>query len=179
MPAAENIEVREESARQSKARAAGFTLVEVLLVMAILTIAVALIVPAVARFFDGRSLDSEVQRFLSLTRYGQSRAVSEGIPMMLWIDPNARTYGLEQQAGYTDKDAKAEDFSVAKDISINVPGGSHPSSPGSKQFAIFFSPDGTPVTATSVSRVGITLGSEPPVWIALSGNGITYEAQHQ
>ena len=74
-----------------------FTLVELILVMAILTVTISLVVPSLSRFFGGRSLDSEVQRFLALTRYGQSRAVSEGMPMMLWVDEKNSLYGLQSE----------------------------------------------------------------------------------
>ena len=39
--------------------------------------------------FRGRNLDNEARQFLSLTRYGQSRAISEGVPVELWINPRA------------------------------------------------------------------------------------------
>src|SRR6185295_17984721 len=59
------------------AAANGFTLIELILVMAILTIAVSITAPALSNFFHGRTLDSEARRMLALTRQGQSRAVSE------------------------------------------------------------------------------------------------------
>ncbi|SRR5581483_3790477 len=157
----------------------GFTLVELMLVMAILTIAVALVVPPMSHFFGGRTVDSEVQRFLALTRYGQSRAVSEGIPMMLWIDPKNGAYGLQQEAGYTDGDRNAVDYSLGKDVRIDVPSGSPPASTGSKQFAIHFTPDGAPDDATSVKTVSFRLGDEPPIRIAQSANRLTYEIRAQ
>ena len=54
--------------------------------MAILTITVSIAAPALSNFFRGRSLESEARRLLALTRQGQSRAVSEGVPMDLWVD---------------------------------------------------------------------------------------------
>src|SRR5437667_3469223 len=60
-----------------------FTLIELILVMALLVIVMAVSAPALSNFFRGRTLDSEARCFMSLTRYGQSRAVSEGIPMVL------------------------------------------------------------------------------------------------
>ena len=63
-----------------------FTLIELILVMAMLLIVLGIAFPSLKRFFRGRNLDSEARRFLSLTQYGQSRAVSEGFPMVLWID---------------------------------------------------------------------------------------------
>ena len=53
-------------------------------------------------FFRGRNLDNEARRFLSLTRYGQSRAIAEGVPVELWINPRQARYGLEALSGYTE-----------------------------------------------------------------------------
>src|SRR2546426_11590252 len=50
----------------------GFTLIELILVMTVLTIAVSITAPALANFFRGRSLDSEARRLLALTRPGPS-----------------------------------------------------------------------------------------------------------
>src|SRR6266540_3620386 len=58
-------------------RVRAFTLIELLLVMALLLLVFGVTLPSLKGFFRGRNLDSEARRFLSLTRYGQSRAVSE------------------------------------------------------------------------------------------------------
>src|ERR1051326_6031212 len=72
-----------------------FTLIELILVIAILIIAVAIAAPVLASFFRAGTLDSEARRLLALSRQGQSRAVSEGIPMDLWLDPQRRASGPE------------------------------------------------------------------------------------
>src|SRR5215510_12544423 len=89
-----------------------FTLIELILVMTILTIAVSLTAPALANFFRGRTLDSEARKLLSLTRLGQSRAVSEGIPMQLWLDAVDGKYGLEAEPSYEETDPKAVEISL-------------------------------------------------------------------
>src|SRR6266581_9368788 len=88
----------------------GFTLIELILVMTILTIAISITAPALSNFFRGRSLDSEARRLLSLTRLGQSRAVSEGLPVQLWIDAARDECGLEADSSYEATDAHAVDF---------------------------------------------------------------------
>ena len=98
----------------------GFTLVELICVMALLTIVMSLTAPALAHFFRGRSLDSEVRRFLGLTRYAQSRAVSEGVPMVLWMDAEQGKYGLKAEMSYADEDAKAAEFELARDLKMEV-----------------------------------------------------------
>ena len=61
--------------RSAELRSAGFTLIELILVMAMLLIVLSLTAPSLAVFFRGRALDSEARRFMTLTHYGQSRAV--------------------------------------------------------------------------------------------------------
>src|SRR4030095_5231078 len=98
----------------------GFTLSELVLVMAMLGIVLAVAFPSLTHFFRGRNLDSEARRFLSLTRYGQSRAVSEGVPMVLWIDTRQKSYGLQAQTGYADTDTNAVQFNLDKDLQVEA-----------------------------------------------------------
>src|SRR5947208_16892741 len=91
-----------------------FTLIGLVLVMTMLLIVFSVALPSLKGFFRGRTLDSEARRFLSLTRYGQSRAVSEGVPMVLWIDTRRGAYGLQQQAGYTDGDSNTVRFALSE-----------------------------------------------------------------
>jgi type II secretion system protein H len=98
----------------------GFTLIELILVMAILTMAVAVTAPTLSNFFRGRSLDSEARRLLALTRAGQSRAATEGVPMDLWVDTNQKTFGLEAEPSYEDKDSKAVSYPLDNGLQMEV-----------------------------------------------------------
>src|SRR5439155_2391252 len=92
-----------------------FTLIELILVMTVLTIAVSVTAPALAHFFRGRSLDSEARRLLALSREGQSRAVSEGMPMELWVDTSRGALGLESEPSFEQNDPKAIEFTLDPD----------------------------------------------------------------
>src|SRR4029079_13279680 len=81
--------------RSEKACLRAFTLIELILVLALLAIVTSLAAPSLSRFFRGRALNSEARQLLSLTDAGQSRAVSEGFPVLLWIDSQQRQYGLQ------------------------------------------------------------------------------------
>lgn len=106
---------------RSRAGLGGFTLIELILVMAMLSIVLALAAPALARFFRGRGLDAEARRFVALVRYGQSRAVFEGVPMRLWIDPEQRAYGLEAEPGYLEEgDDRALMFTLSDNVLVEV-----------------------------------------------------------
>jgi prepilin-type N-terminal cleavage/methylation domain-containing protein len=98
-----------------------FTLVELIVVMVLLLIIASLVAPRMSSFFRGRALNHEARRMLSLINYGQSRAIAEGVPVVLWIDPNNSTYGLEIQAGYTTGDDRAVEYEAEPSLKFETP----------------------------------------------------------
>ena len=160
-----------------------FTLIELILVMALLLIVVGFASPSLKNFMRGRTLDSEARRFLSLTRYGQSRAVSEGLPMTLWVDSKEGTYGLQAQTGYVDLDRKAVEYEVDQTLEV------HASAPPVNALsvgrakaallanslpAIRFSPDGF-IDSTSPETIEFRESEEHSIWITQSPNRLNYE----
>ena len=97
---------------------AAFTLLELILVMTMMIIALAIVFPSLEGFFHGRNLENEARQFLSLTRYGQSRAIAEGIPVELWINPRQDTYGLQALSAYTESRTNPMVFAVDKTVQI-------------------------------------------------------------
>ncbi|HEY2951774.1 MAG TPA: GspH/FimT family pseudopilin [Verrucomicrobiae bacterium] len=164
----------------------GFTLIELMLVMAMLLIVVGAALPSLKHFFRGRNLDSEARRFISLTHYGQSRAVSDGVPMVLWIDAPERTYGLQAAAGYLQEDSKAVEFELDKDMEIKVTmplaagttanRGAIAPGAASTLPMIRFSPDGF-ISDPSPDSIQLRQGEEDSVWIGQSANRQNYEIQ--
>ena len=166
----------------------GFTLIELILVMAVLTIVVSIGAPALSRFFRGRDLDSEARRFLALTRYGQSRAISEGVPMILWFDKNERTYGLKAETTFAEDDPKAKVYNVGEKISIEVEFSADAVQANrttefqsEKQSSdsvttIRFEPDGS-ISETSPECVMFQEGNDGTLWVAESRNRLNYELQ--
>ncbi|MGC9328197.1 MAG: GspH/FimT family pseudopilin [Candidatus Hinthialibacter sp.] len=99
----------------------GFTLIELIIVMALLSLIFALAAPSLSNFFKGRSILEEARRFLALTRYAQSQAISLSVPMEIQIDANSKRYGLFTVTGYevnieSKNDAGAE---IEEDITFN------------------------------------------------------------
>jgi type II secretion system protein H len=101
-------------------RPAGFTLIELILVMTMLVILLALVAPSLSRFFRGRTLDLEAKRFLAVTRYAQSRAISEALPVLVWLDQEQQRYGLEADSSYVDRDAKAVEYQCDDAVRFEV-----------------------------------------------------------
>ena len=100
--------------------ASAFTLIELILVLALLVIITSIAAPAMSKFIRGRALDSEARRLSALMHAAQSRAVSEGAPMMLWVDEKAGSYGLAAETSGQNGDVKAEDLSVDSTLQIAV-----------------------------------------------------------
>ena len=174
----------------------GFTLIELILVMALLTVVISLTAPRLSRFFHGRTLDSEARRLLALTRGGQSRAVSEGLPMDLWVDTEQGTFGLQAEPSYETSDPKAVDFALDSGLELEVvnkvataPATAvtmsrnqqtsiasvprvnlvHSSLP-----TIRFLPDGS-IADTSPQKLHLTSSDGGSLWLAQSHDGMTYE----
>jgi type IV fimbrial biogenesis protein FimT len=172
-------------------RQQGFTLIELIVVMTLLAFVIAIALPKLSSFFRGRALDSEARRLLSLCHQAQSRAASEGVPVVLWVDPNSRKYGLEEDSSYTDKDPKAVDFELDREVQMRVvnantpasaaavalgattvaTSGTHNSLPG-----IRFMPDGS-IAESSPQAVQLRDSSGVTLALARSRNRWTYEIQ--
>jgi prepilin-type N-terminal cleavage/methylation domain-containing protein len=129
--------------RRSNFRGA-FTLIELILVLTLLVIITSIAVPTMSRFVRGRALGAESQRLLALMHATQSRAVSEGAPMMLWIDEKTGAYGMEAETSGQNGDAKAEELNVDATLKIAVVNVGTGAQTTFKDFpAIKFLPDGT------------------------------------
>ncbi|HEX9046672.1 MAG TPA: GspH/FimT family pseudopilin [Verrucomicrobiae bacterium] len=100
--------------------APGFTLIELILVLALLVIITSIAAPAMSRFVRGRALDSEARRMAALMHAAQARAVSEGAPMLFWVDEKTGSYGLTAETTGQNGDPKAEDLASDSTLSLAV-----------------------------------------------------------
>ena len=97
-----------------------FTLVELLLVLALLVVITSMVAPAMSGFIRGQAVDSEARRLAALIHAARSRAISEGMPMILWIDEKGGAYGLTAETPPAGGDPKAEDLDVDESLQIAV-----------------------------------------------------------
>jgi prepilin-type N-terminal cleavage/methylation domain-containing protein len=167
--------------RHSKFPAA-FTLIELVLVLALLVVITSLAAPAMAKFIRGRALDSESRRLFALTHAAQSRAVSEGMPMVLWVDEKKSMYGLS--AEMTSKTAAKSDqtddpsgetltLDATLQIAVQNPGLGAPITFNSLP-AIRFLPDGT-VDQDSPQTLQLTDAAGFSRWLLESRDRMGYE----
>ncbi len=81
-----------------KHRSAGFTLVELLLVVTILATTAALVAPSFRGFYAGRQLADAAARLSVLLRRARTKAATEQLRVRLNIDPDSRIYWLTVEA---------------------------------------------------------------------------------
>jgi len=165
---------------------AAFTLVEMILVMTIMVILLGIVFPSLQGFFRGRNLDNEAQRFISLTRYGQSRAIAEGLPVELWINPKQGSYGLQAVSGYSETQTNPMNFNLDQSVQISF---SAPSSvlirsnywtQAKAQFGavtkIRFQPDGF-ISDSSPEKIFLRQGTGSQILIAETPSHLRYDIQ--
>lgn len=152
-----------------------FTLIELILVLALLVIVTSLATPAMSNFIRGQALDSEARRMMALIHAGQSRAVSEGMPMVLWVNEKQGAYGLQAEMTGRNGDPKAEDLSLDESLQIAVVNNG---SMGMTKFgglpAIRFLPDGT-VDENSPQALRLMDSKGHALWLIESRDRNGYE----
>ena len=152
-----------------------FTLVELLLVLVLLVVVTSMVAPAMSNFIRARALDSEARRLSALLHAGQSRAVSEGLPAVLWVDEKRGAYGLTTETPPEGGDAKAEDLPLDENLQIAVLSlGNAGATMYQNLPAIRFLPDGT-VDENSPQTLRLTDAKGNALWLAETRNRMGYE----
>ena len=149
-----------------------------ILVMVLLVVAVSLIAPKLSGFMRERALESEARRLLAMTNEGKSRAVSEGMPMMLWIDEKNNGYGLEEETPAPKGDPDAESLTADENVSLavmNLSGSATTFNVNNQNLpAIRFLADGT-VDEDSPQTVKLTGAAGVELWMLESADRRGYE----
>ncbi len=77
----------------------GFTLLELILVLAVISVVLTLCTPVLRGFFESRQTSDAAQNLLAMTKWARSQAVTRGSPCRLNFDTNAGCYWLTVQDG--------------------------------------------------------------------------------
>ena len=155
-----------------RARSAqGFTLVELIIVMMLLAIVAALSVPSLSRSMRQRNLDEEATRLLALTEYGRDEAVSQGVPMIVWIDAKGQRYGIEPKSGFDADESRSREYAKHPDVNVEI---DKAVASGGVVEAMEFAPDGA-LTNTSVDAVRLVDRAQSAINVSRTVDGWSYE----
>jgi prepilin-type N-terminal cleavage/methylation domain-containing protein len=160
----------------------GITLIELICVMVVLSGVMAISVPVLSRFFSGRSLEEESRRFLALTRYARSEAVSRSALLELWIEPDLGSYGLSRQAVNAADDSSvqyhensAREYQLAEGLEFEVDSQNLDDEGRAK---ILFWPDGA-IDEESLDELTIREDEKNSIDIKRAEFGMGYEIKEE
>jgi prepilin-type N-terminal cleavage/methylation domain-containing protein len=77
----------------------GFTLIELIMVMVILTAIMTVVSPSLNKFFRGTIINDEARRILGVTHLARHEAISSGMPMQVWFDLENQWFGVRELSG--------------------------------------------------------------------------------
>ena len=80
-------------------RSGGFTLIELVMVVAVLAVASAVVAPAVGRTVDGVRVRTEVAGVASFLRWAREQTVTRGVSHEVALDPEARALLFRHAGG--------------------------------------------------------------------------------
>ena len=114
--------------------------------MALLVTLLALAMPSLSRSLRQRNLEQEAARMLALTEYGRDEAASQGVPVVVWVDPDHGHFGAEVKKGFDTPTpcARKSLCSTARRLRFDPPEGGVASPVQGHGFNVAeFAPDGT------------------------------------
>jgi type II secretion system protein H len=79
----------------------GFTLLELVMVMLILSMLLAMVAPSLSGFGAGRDAEYAAAQVMTLSRWAREQAITEGRVYRLNFDPSTQTYQVTEQVGGT------------------------------------------------------------------------------
>ena len=160
--------LRNDATRRSEA----FTLVELILVMALLCVILGLAAPSLSRSMRQRDLTQEATRLLALTEYARDEAISKGVPMVVWIDTEAERYGVKPKKGYEDAGTRTKEYALTEGVQFD---GARISKGGASETDMAeFAPDGT-LDSSSQTSVQLVDRSKSAIGIAQTKDAWGYE----
>lgn len=157
--------------RRAARSAPAFTLVELILVMALLATVMAFAAPSLSRSLRERNLAQEAVRLIAATEYGRDEAVSQGVPMIVSIEPETRRIAVEPKPGYAVAGGRSHQYWLSDEVRIEA---TARATSGGVLEAVEFSPGGTPEPA-SVAQITLTDRFENQVVVARTPDGWGYE----
>ncbi len=114
---------------------------------------------------------------LSLTHAAQSRAISEGVPVLLWFDAAQAAYGAETETPSGKTDPRAVQFAMGDRLSLAVVKSTPSLTQKNHLPSMRFLPDGS-VDETSPSTVRLSDTFGAALSLRQTRDRMGYEIQH-
>ena len=139
--------------------------------MGLLALVAALAVPSLSGSTRQRTLNDEAMRFLSLVEYCRNEAISQGVQMTVWIDPQGQRFGVEPRTGYDGADSRTREYRTHPDITFQT---EKIKKSGTTLIAVECSPDGS-ISTASVETIRLVDTHNTTVTVSRTLDGLGYE----
>ena len=90
-----------ETISKNKQAASGFTLLELVLVLAVIAVAIAIVAPSLSGFARGRAASNVAGQFVAVARWARTQAITSGATYRLNVDPSANKWWLTSDNGHS------------------------------------------------------------------------------
>lgn len=164
-----------ERGNRRRAAGRGFTLIEFILVMALLATLMAVVAPRISGSIRRQNLDQEAVRLVALTEYARDEAVSQGVPMVVWIDVETSEFGSHPKSGFLARDDRSVEYQLREDIEFD---GRNSLRSGGPQIAIEMGSDGLLATH-SVREIWLMDRTGASLAVVTTTNGWGYEVMEE
>lgn len=160
-----------EPGSRRQAAGQGFTLIEFVLVMALLATLMAVVAPRISGSIRRQNLDQEAVRLVALTEYARDEAVSQGVPMVVWMDVETSEFGAHPKSGFLARQDRSVQYQLREDIEFDV---RNNLLSGGPQIAVEMGSDGLLATH-SLQEVWLLDGTGASLAVVITTNGWGYE----
>jgi len=106
--------------RRAKHFRSAFTLIELVLVMLLITIAMAIAAPSLRNFWKGNRVKDAGEQLAYITRLARTQAISDGAIYRLGIDPNGDGYALYKQQAEGFVLIPSDNFALPEETHVEV-----------------------------------------------------------
>jgi len=132
----------------------------------------ALAAPSLSRSFKGHNLEQEATQLLAATEYARDEAVSQGVPMSVWISPETGDFGVQAMDGYEGDALREKTWTLNRDIHFDPVKATTDKS--GHTVAAQFEPDGT-LDPESLDAIRVIANSEESISLTQTEDGWGYE----
>ncbi|MDF3130480.1 prepilin-type N-terminal cleavage/methylation domain-containing protein [Kiritimatiellaeota bacterium B1221] len=102
---------------------AGFTLIELGVVLGLIATVAALAAPSLTRSSRLQTIKREAGRMVGLTELAKRQALSHAVPMIVWVLPEKNQYGMMPAGSYAVLIGDERSFTLADGIRMELEGG--------------------------------------------------------
>lgn len=139
--------------------------------MALMVVIAAMAAPSLTRTMRHRNLSEEARRFYAATEYARDEAVSQGVPMTVWVAPDGRSFGVRATTGFEGAEDRERDFETNADVQFDALTGAQKN--GMIE-VIQFTPEGL-LANSSVDSVSLSDRFNSTIVIEQTDDGWGYE----